>query len=505
MSTENPKKTLTHDQLEWALANREQVLVDLDREDCKDSLLQFIESSWAQLEPETPFVSGWPVQAICEHLEAVSKGQIKRLLINVPPGCMKSLTTEVFWPAWEWGPRQQPHLRYISASYDKGLVTRDLVRCRDLLTGEWYQKRWPMEFKGDQNLKTYYENDKSGWRFSASVGGALTGYRGDRIIVDDPHNVKSAESEVQRDEALRWFTETLPTRLNNQKDSVIVVVMQRLHQRDISGMIISELGDKWEKLILPMEFEEERRCSIKTTGFKDPRKKEGQLLWPARFDRDSVEELKEVFRAQGGTYAEAAQLQQRPAPRGGAMFKRDSFPIVDDIPRDQGGRFVRGWDLAASTGRTAAYTACVKLFMCQGRIYVCDVRRRRAGPAEVEQMIRQAADDDGRIVPISLPQDPGQAGKAQKARIASILHGWNVHFSPETGAKEDRAIPVAAQAEAGNVLLVRGSWNEAFLKEAENFPVGAYMDQIDALSRAYSYFLINKTPSLSLNPGKVIT
>jgi predicted phage terminase large subunit-like protein len=360
-----------------------------------------------------------------------------------------------------------------------------------------------VEFKGDQNLKTYYENSKQGWRLAASVGGALTGYRGDRIIVDDPHDVRSADSDTKREDAIRWFTETLPTRLNNQQTSAMVCVMQRLHERDVSGLIQRELTDDWEQLVLPMEFESSRRCIIQATGWTDPRKEDGELLWPERFSRESVEELKKTFRAQGGTYAEAAQLQQRPAPREGGLFRRDEFQVVDIAPTN--GRTVRGWDLAASTGRHSAYTVGIKLMMSMGKLYILDVVRLRGTPSDVENAIRTAAQNDGQRVAISLPQDPGQAGKAQRSRLAAILHGYNVHFSPETGSKDDRAIPVAAQAEAGNLYMVRAPWNDALLAEAQMFPASEFKDQIDALSRSYAYLLTQNTRSVALEPPMIIT
>lgn len=494
---------ITPNQLEWALANRERMLADLDRVDAAESLLGFIKLAWKHLEPGTPFIYGWTVEAICEHLEAVSKGQIKRLLINVPPGCMKSLTTNVFWPAWEWGPCGHPELRYISASYEKGLATRDLVRCRDLIQSEWYRALWPIHFKDDQNLKTYYENTARGWRLAASVGGALTGYRGDRINIDDPHDVKSAESERKREESLRWFTETLPTRLNRQNESTMVVVMQRLHERDISGLIIKELDSTWDHLMLPMEFERDRKCFVEVTGFSDPRTEDGELLWPERFNRESVEQLKETFRAQGGSYAEAAQLQQRPAPRGGGMFKRQHFNIVDTAPTV--GRACRGWDLAAAKDKGAAFTVGLKLLLSGGKLYILDLVRARASPHEVEEMIQTCARLDGRQVAISIPQDPGQASVGQKARFATLLHGYNVHFSPESGDKEDRARPFAAQVEAGNVFVVAAPWNDAFFAEAVLFPSSEFKDQIDACSRAYSWLLSHKPPAIALHPAQVIT
>lgn len=494
---------LTHEQLQWALSNRKTVIRDLDRADAEESLLGFIKLAWKHLEPGTKFVPGWPLEAVCEHLEAVSRGEIKRLLINIPPGCMKSLTANVFWPSWEWGPQQRTQLRFISAAYEKGLSTRDLVRGRDLISSEWYQSLWPIRFKDDQNLKTYYENTDQGWRLAASVGGAITGYRGDRVIIDDPHDPKSAESERKREESLRWFSETLPTRLNNQSESTIVVTMQRLHSKDISGLILDQLSDTWTHLMLPMEFEESRRCVIQVTGFQDPRTKEGELLWEDRFNRDSVEKLKETFRSVGGSYAEAAQLQQRPAPRGGGMFKRDRFKIVDSAPTQ--GRIVRGWDLAATKDKGAAFTVGSKLMLSEGKLYLLDVRRARASPYEVEEMIQGCAKEDGKRVAISLPQDPGQAAVGQKARLASLLHGYNVHFSPESGSKQDRAIPFAAQVEAGNVFVVAAPWNDAFFAEAVLFPNSEFKDQVDSVSRAYSWLLSHKDPSIALEPSKVIS
>jgi predicted phage terminase large subunit-like protein len=488
--------------VQWALTNREKVLIDLDREDAKTSLLGFIKMAWEHLEPGTKFVYGWPVQAICEHLEAVSRGDIKRLLINVPPGCMKSMTTNVFWPAWEWGPLNRQELRYISASYEKGLATRDMVKCRDLIMSDWYRARWPVVFKDDQNLKTYYQNDRQGWRLAASVGGALTGYRGDRVNIDDPHDVKAAESEKKREESLRWFTETLPTRLNNAQESTIVVVMQRLHQRDISGLILKDLSDSWEKLILPMEYEVSRKCVVHVTGFADPRSEEGELLWPERFTRASVEQLKETFRSQGGSYAEAAQLQQRPAPRGGGLFKRADFEVVDMAPA--GGRTVRGWDLAGSTKRHAAWTVGAKVRQVGGKLYIMDIVRKRSSPNEVEELIKGCAQVDGKVTGISIPQDPGQAGLSQKATLAALLNGYRCHFSTESGEKDDRAIPFAAQVEAGNVRIVRGPWNDAFLAEAELFPGSEFKDQIDALSRAYSRLLTEPELMIATEPAKVI-
>lgn len=473
------------------------MLRDPDKARAELSLLDFTRQAWEVLEPGVGFQHGWAVEAVAEHLQAVTDGQIRRLLINIPPGCTKSMLTNTMWPAWEWGPRGKAHHRFISASYEQGLATRDMVRCRDLLRSEWYQTRWPLPFKEDQDQKTYYENTSTGWRFAASVRAALTGYRGDRIIVDDPHSVKGAESDAEREESLRWFAETLPTRLNKQNESAIVVIMQRLHQRDISGLILEELGGDWVHLCLPMEYEPDRHCATKVVmpsgePFSDPRKEAGELLWPERFSRTGVDELKAQLRAWGGSYAEAAQLQQRPAPREGGMFKVANFRFVDVPPPNVLG-WVRGWDFAATSKKKnprAAWTAGVKMGICaDGTIVIADVKRTQAEPGDVKLFVSTIARADGPQCRQDIPQDPGQAGKAQVLDYAKDLQGLSLFSSPESGDKAQRAIPLSAQAMAGNVCLVRGAWNVAFLAEAELFPASTYKDQVDAASRAYAALL----------------
>lgn len=488
------------------------MLENPDKARCEFSLYDFVKQAWPVLEPGVKFVDGWAVQAIAEHLQAVTEGQCKRLLINVPPGMSKSMLTNVFWPAWEWGPRGLSVHRFISASYEQGLATRDMVRCRDLLKSEWFQDRWPIEFKEDQDQKTYYENTGTGWRFAASVRAALTGYRGDRIIVDDPHSVKTAESDAEREESLRWFTETLPTRLNIPDRSAIVVIMQRLHQRDISGLIMEELAKDWVHLCLPMEYERERHCRTSIVmpdgkPFEDHRKDEGELLFPERFTRASVDSLKDTLRSHGGSYAEAAQLQQRPAPREGGIFKADRWRIVEVPPPVV--RWVRGWDLAATSKKQnprAAFTAgCLMGLTAENHIVIADVQRFRGEPGEVKERVGLIAKADGHHVRIDLPQDPGQAGKAQLADFVLDLPGFIVSGSPEAGDKRQRALPLSAQQNVGNVILVKGPWNAEFLAEAALFPASTYKDQIDSASRAYTALLTGGQDDTSVEGPTLFT
>jgi len=453
----------------------------IEREACKRSLVTFIKRAWPILEPGQPYAHGRHLDAIAQHLEAVTAGQINRLLINIPPGTMKSMATAVFWPAWEWGPRGMPHMRFIGASHEEGLATRDNMKMRRLVQSEWFQRLWPTPLVNDQNQKTVFENLSTGWRQSCPVG-SMTGRRGDRVLWDDPHSVEDAHSPARLEGANRIFRETLPTRLNNPDSSAIIIVMQRLHTKDISGEIIDgDLG--YEHLCLPMEYEAPRKAT--SIGFTDWRTDPGELLFPARFPRDVVERDKRIM----GAYATAGQFQQRPAPATGGEFQPDLITTVDAIPAGPV-QWCRGWDLGATEG-AGDYTAGVKLGkLADGRFIVADARRERFATAKRDAYIKATASGDGMgRTKQSIPQDPGQAGKGQVAAFAALLAGHVVKFSPETGDKVVRARPLASQINAGNVLMLRGPWNKDFTDELRLFPNGSNDDQVDGASRAFNELL----------------
>lgn len=449
--------------------------IELDREIAKQSFAGFVRAAWHILEPTTVLKWGWALDAICEHLEAVTKGQITRLLMNVPPGSMKSLLCGVFWPAWEWGAQGRPSERYLGTAHKQDLGVRDNLKCRRLITSKWYQDRWPIILTGDQNAKTKFENDSTGFRETMAFT-SLTGSRGSRVILDDPLSVDDANSDVALKAAEITFTEALPTRVNND-ESAIIVIMQRLNEKDTTGIILKrELG--YVHLCLPMRFEIERKCST-SIGFIDPRTQDGELLFPERFPEKTVKELERTL----GSYAAAGQLQQRPAPREGGMFKKMWFPIVRGIPL--GTRFVRGWDLAA-TQDGGDWTVGVKIgVQPNGRFIIANVVKGQFSSANVERLLVNTASQDGYDCKISIPQDPGQAGKDQASYLVSKLAGYMVSATPESGGKEKRAEPMAAQAEAGNIDVVEGDWNDAFFEELGIFPNGT-KDQTDAASRAFN-------------------
>jgi len=465
-------------------AGREQdTSIEASKARCQ-SLAGFIRESWPQVEPLMPLVWNWHIDALCQHLEAVTRGEITRLLINVPPGTMKSLIVSVFWPAWEWGPAGLPSLRYFTTSYVVDLAERDSRKMRDLVRSEWFQERWGQTCSLTRTGEASFENVSKGWR-EAMAFTSLTGGRGDRVIIDDPHSVKTAESIVQREAVIRTFRESVPSRVMDPQTSAIVIVMQRLGEEDVSGVAI-KMGLGYVHLMLPMEFEPDRRCETKI-GWRDPRTYDGELLFPERWTREVIERDKKAL----GSYAWAGQYQQRPQAREGGMFKREHIQIIKQAPANI--RWLRYWDLAATSdmyGADPAYTAGVKLGRTtDGKFVVGHVVRMRAEAPGVRRLMRTMAQEDGPYCEIAFSKDPGQAGKAQAGDIVGEFAAYVIRANMETGKKETRAAPVATQAEAGNLFIVEGDWNEAFINELTTFPGSKFKDQVDALSGAYSMLI----------------
>jgi predicted phage terminase large subunit-like protein len=470
----------------------EQFVVNVDRYVVAEQGLRgLIPLAWPVLEGASKqFIGNWHIDAICEHLTAVSKGEIKRLAISMPPRHMKSLSVSVSWLAWDW--IDNPWRQFLFASYAQGLAFRDSVKTRRLISSPWYRARWGDRFAltGDQNTKSRFENDKSGHRLSTSVGGATTGEGGDIVIVDDAHNVRAAESEKTRNNTLEWWDEALSSRLNNQKTGAYVLVQQRVHENDLMGHVLKQSAvEPWTTLCLPAEFEPDHP----QRWFRDPRKELGDLLWPARMGRREVDDLKQRL----GPYATAAQLQQRPSPRAGGIFKRGWFPrpYLRMAPADT--TWVRGWDFAASEAKMIKadpdYTASVLVGWSPslGKWIIGHAEQFREEQHVVERRLKERAEMDGTSVQIALPQDPGGAGKGQAQNFLRLLGRFSATATPVTGDKMARALTWAGKAGGGLVLMVEGDWNKDFLDELTSFPTGAHDDQVDAISSAFDKLLNN--------------
>lgn len=464
-----------------------QQLLDLEAikaEQAKRSFNRFIREAWPILEPETAYKHNWHIDAIADHLEAVSTGQIRKLIINVPPGHMKSLSVCVFWPAWQW--IEDPHWRFLFASYSSQLSIRDSNKTKLLIQSEWYQRNFGHAYRLTKENEQRIENDKLGYRLASSTGGMGTGERVHVVVNDDLLRANDARSEPMREQAIDHM-KAMSTRGVDPSTFAQVLIMQRLHETDPAGWAIEQGG--WEQLILPAEFEPSRRA-VTSIGWQDPRTEPGELLWSDQFGKQEIADIKSAL----GSYGSAAQLQQRPAPDDGGIFKPDQIKVVDALP--VGLQLARGWDLAATEeadSNSADWTVGALLGRdALGRFYICHILRFRGSPLKVEQALINTAAMDGTDVAISGPQDPGQAGKSQAFSFVQKLAGYDVEFTPETGSKVTRAAPFAAQIEAGNVYMLRAEWNHLLLDEMRMFPNGAHDDQIDGLSRAFHRILTAK-------------
>jgi predicted phage terminase large subunit-like protein len=453
---------------------RSEVLIELDRRKCA-TLSGFAKQAWHVLEPGADLKWGWVLDAICEHLEAVSHGDIKRLLMNVPPGSMKSLLTSVIFPAWEWGPQRNQGLRFLGTAHAAHLAVRDNLKCRRLIQSSWYQERWPVVLTGDQNAKTKFENDKTGFREAMSFEG-MTGSRGDRVIIDDPHSVADANSVVKLDSGIRTFREALPSRVNNDK-SAIVIIMQRLHERDVSAVAL-ELG--YDHLCVPMRYEEPKTAT--RIGWVDPRSVAGELMFPDRFPEGDVKALELSL----GSYATAGQLQQRPNPAGGGIFKNDWWQYLDVAPPLEWRAIYA--DTAQKTKEQNDYT----VFQCwgktrNGQAILLDMVRGKFEAPELLERARafwakhSAAQGQGTLRAFKIEDKVSGTGLIQQLK----REGKPVLPIQRATDKLTRAYDAAPYIESGNVILLRGVPHLSdMLAEAEALPNGAHDDTLDPMMDA---------------------
>ena len=452
-----------------------------ERELCSRHLADFVRQAWHVLEPKNKYIHGWHVDVICEHLEAVTAGDIRRLLINVPPGTMKSTLCNVFWPAWEWGPRGLAAHRIISAAHEQSLAVRDTLKTRRLITSDWYRSLWPsVVLTADQNQKLYYENEDTGWRQACPVS-SMTGKRGDRVIWDDPHSVEAALSVADRTTTIREFRETLPSRLNSPEESAIVIVMQRLHEEDVSGVILENKEFGYEHLCLPMEYEAKRKCTT-SIGFSDPREAEGELLFPERFPEPVIQEYKVTL----GAYGYAGQMQQRPAPRTDGFFEWDRLELVEKAAIPKMRKLIRYWDKAGTEGGGAMTAGVMMGLGVDGLFYVLNVVRGQWAAPKRERIIKQTAQSDGVKVHVWIEQEPGSGGKESADATLVRLTGFVAKAERPTGDKAVRAEPYSVAVEGSRVRVLIASWTQDFIDEHKTFPMGKYKDQIDAASGGFN-------------------
>lgn len=301
------------------LSTADKLYYAAEAEECRRDFKAFIKCAWVVLEPGTALKWNWHMDALAEHMQAIMDGQITRLVINIAPGHTKSTIVSQCFPAWVW--TRRPEMRLLCASTNLDLAIRDNRNCRYLIESEWYRACYgrlfhlnetAFDMSDDQNAKSYFENDRKGFRQAISVGGKGIGKRGDLNIIDDPHDPR--EGDVEREGVIEWFRQVWIGRLNDQEHGPMMIMGQRIHDEDLCGYVL-KLGG-WEHLYLPEEYNPSRRC-VTSIGWSDPRIEEGELLWPAKFPPTVISTLKDSM----GSYGYAAQFGQEPVPAKGAVFQ----------------------------------------------------------------------------------------------------------------------------------------------------------------------------------------
>lgn len=448
---------------------------------------------WPIIEPATPYIHGWHIDAICDHLEACARFEIKRFLINMPPRHMKSILVNVMFPTWVW--LHNPERRFITASYARDLAIRDGLKMRTIIESPLFQNLFQPTWKlsDDQNQKLKFENTMKGFRLSTSVEGQATGEGGDFLIVDDPLNAMEAESEVARDGAIRWLDTVMSSRTNNAKRNCRIMVMQRLHDNDPAGHVLKKKDQHgaYEPLILQARYESKPRVVSETRlKFKDPRKKDGELLWPERFDELSIKELEADLQDQAH-----AQLQQDPKPREGGLFKRAWWQRYDKSPA-QILETVSFWDCAQKPGITNDYSVCATWARTTFGYFLLDLWREKVEAPYLESMAMvkfQLLKPDAIII---------EDKSAGSSLIQYLLRSTPLPVIPYNprGDKEVRATAATPTVQAGKCFLPNApiygkdesgreiNLVEAFITEHERFPKGAHDDMVDTTSMMVDYF-----------------
>ena len=416
----------------------------------------------------------WHQDAICNALERVVIGDCKRLIINIPPRSGKTEFAVVNFIAWCMG--NWPDSEFIHASYSKRIAAANAYAVRHVMAHETYQEIFPhVVLADDSKAKDEFRTEAGGLVYATGADGSITGVGagkmrdvfGGAIVIDDPHKAGEANSEVMRANVRDWFTTTMESRKNNP-DTPIIIIMQRLHESDLAGWLLNGgNGEEWEHLNIPALTND------------------GGSFWEAQFPLATLRRME-----QAAPYVFAGQYMQRPAPLDGGVFKPGMLQVIDALPAERI-TWVRGWDFGATDGGDP--TAGAKIGrLPDGRLIIADMVHGQWGPDERDAVLRNTASQDGYGVRISLPQDPGQAGKTQALYMTRMLQGYRVHTSPESGDKVTRAEPFAAQVNVGNVLMLRGSWNNGLIEEMRMFPNGKHDDRIDACSRAFAELIARR-------------
>ena len=416
---------------------------DLARQMLREDFLTFLEKAFLHLNPGQPdFEAEWYHEAIAHRLELVRSGELKRLMVTIPPRQLKSTIISVAWPAWMLG--KNPTTRFVCVSFADDLAMKHARDCRSILQSDWYRASFP-----DVSLTRIAENDietnRAGGRFSTTVGGTLTGRGGDVIIIDDPIKPEEANSDTARNGVNSWYQSTLLSRLNSQETGAIVLVMQRLHQNDLAGDLLEQGG--WNQLRLPAVADEEE--SIVLPHGREHRRLPGELLDPARLSEATLQALRRSL----GSLAFEAQFQQNPVPAEGNLIKRDWLKRYDQAPEFRtGDRIVQSWDTASKGGARNDWSACATALVRKHDVYLLDLSRVRLEFPDLKRKVVAMAQ---KYKPSTLLIEDAASGQQllQQLRHDESLAQLKPLARKVTTDKMSRVRAASALVENGNVLF----------------------------------------------------
>tara|TARA_R100000781_G_C4080990_1_gene127691 strand:+ start:594 stop:1871 length:1278 start_codon:yes stop_codon:yes gene_type:complete len=395
---------------------------------------------------------------------------------------MKSISVSVALPAWTW--TFDPSRKFLFSSYALMLSIRDSVKCRRLIDSQWYKTHFGDSFSltTDQNQKQRFENNKTGQRIATSVDGALTGEGGDIIVVDDPHNVREAESGTVREGVLDWWDQAMQTRLNDPKNGAFIIIMQRVHENDLTGHILANEYNDWDHLCLPARYEANHPTPVKSTlGFIDPRKKEDELLWSERIDEKTLNNLEKSL----GSYGASGQLQQRPMPKGGGILKAEWWTAWDNEKLPDIDYVIQSYDTAFSVKEKSSYSARTTwgVFKQNGlyNAIVIDMWYDRVSYPDLRKIAQQAYEDYEPDAVLIEKKASGQS-LLQDLRMAGVPV---LEYNPDRD-KEARAHASSALLEDGRIFYPSNrKWAKNLIDICATFPTGENDDIVDTCTQAW--------------------